>query len=167
MARRLLALVVQLFGIGAPPSGAGDRHRPVYLRPTKWKPASPPPGLWSLIKRSVKSKVSPGHSSSVLASLLALCFLVPQSALHPIEPKNRFREMRTLVGVLRRMTQNGSKTDTMVYKIRVNPLLSAIVLCFQKGLCNRGDSSRFLHDEQIAVKGCGVYYAFQKEEVVI
>ncbi|XBI90259.1 hypothetical protein VPH35_027926 [Triticum aestivum] len=44
------------------------------------------PGLWLLIKRSVKSKVSPGLSSSVLASLLALCFLVPQSALLSIEP---------------------------------------------------------------------------------
>ncbi|KAF7024916.1 hypothetical protein CFC21_037177 [Triticum aestivum] len=87
--------------------------------------------------------------------------LVAHQALRQVQ-ENRFREMRTLVGVLRRMTQNGSKTDTMVYKIRVNPLLSAIVLCFQKGLCNRGDSSRFLHDEQIAVKGCGVYYAFQK-----
>ena len=35
--------------------------------------------------------------------------------------------MQTLVGVLRRMTQNGSMTDTVVHKIRGNPVVSAML----------------------------------------
>ena len=35
--------------------------------------------------------------------------------------------MQTLVGVLRRMTQNGSMIGTVVHKIRGNPVASAML----------------------------------------
>ena len=61
------------------------------------------------------------------------------------------------LGVLRRMTLNGSMTDTVVQEIRGNPVVSTML---SEILCSQGDSFRFLHDEQVVVKGRGVYYAF-------
>ena len=67
------------------------------------------------------------------------------------------------LGVLRRMTQNGSMTDTVVQEIRGNPVVSTML---SEILCSQGDSFRFLHDEQVVVKGRGVYYAYQKSECI-
>ena len=61
------------------------------------------------------------------------------------------------------MTLNGSMTDTMVQEIRGNPVVSTMLL---EILCSQGDSFRFLHDEQVVVKGRGVYYAYQKSECI-
>ncbi|KAM3190301.1 hypothetical protein ACQJBY_068467 [Aegilops geniculata] len=49
------------------------------------------------------------------------------------------------LGVLRRMTLNGSMRDTVVQEIRGNPVVSTML---SEILCSQGDSFRFLHDEQ-------------------
>uniref|UniRef100_A0A453AXE9 Uncharacterized protein n=2 Tax=Aegilops tauschii subsp. strangulata TaxID=200361 RepID=A0A453AXE9_AEGTS len=60
------------------------------------------------------------------------------------------REMQTLVGVLRRMTQNGSMTDTVVHKIRGNPVVSAMLSRKRNANTDRGSredsNARRQHD---------------------